>query len=103
MEPVGFWSSKNSPYCERWMQVICIILLYVGVKSEVVLLQPGSTFALGDPCYLHIGPLPSSIFIQHPPEAHAVMLNMEAIHPETSKQTFAVWCDNPTYSCYSLL
>jgi hypothetical protein len=67
-------------FCGRWMQVICIILLYVGVKSEVVLLQPGSTFALGDPCYLHIGPLPSSIFIQHPPEARSVTLKVEAIH-----------------------
>lgn len=65
--------------------MICIILLYVGVKSEVVLLQQGSTFALGDPCYLDIGPLPSSIFIQHPPEAHSVTLKVEAIqHPETS-------------------
>lgn len=65
--------------------MIHIILMYVVVKSDVVLLQPGSTFALGDPCCLHIGPLFSSILIQHPPEAHSVTLKFEAIHPpETS-------------------
>lgn len=85
------------------MQMICVTLMYVGVKSEVVLLQPG-TFAHGDPCCLHIGPLPYSILIQLPPEAHSVTLKMEVIHrPETSEQTFAVWCDDSAYSCHTLL
>jgi hypothetical protein len=85
MEPVGVWSSKNGPFLwEVDASDIYVILMYVGVKSEVVFLQPGSTFALGDPCCLHIGPLPSSIIMQHPPEAHSVTLKVEAIHPPES-------------------
>jgi hypothetical protein len=67
------------------MQVICFILMHIGVMIEVVLPQQGSTFARGDPCCLDIGPLPSSVLIQHPPETHSVTLEVEAVyHPETS-------------------
>lgn len=98
-----FGVPRMALFCEKWIKMICVTLMYVGVKSEVVLLRPG-TFAHGDPCCLHNGPLPSSILIQLPPEARSVSLKMEVIHlPETSEQTFAVWCDNPTYSCHTLL
>lgn len=79
--PCVFGVPRMALFCGRWMQVICVTLMYIGVKSEVVLLQPGSTFAHGDPCCLHIGPLPSSILIQLPPEAHSVILKVEVIHP----------------------